>query len=701
MEGGLRVRSAYQTPITIKDVLERVHRHDYVLPAIQREFVWEPDQICRLFDSLLRGYPIGTFLLWNVQAATAAQFQFYDVVRDYHELKNPHSSRVSFPQPRDVVAILDGQQRLTSLNIGLCGSYAEKLPRKRANNPDAYPPKRLRLDLCHVGAEDDDLKYRLAFLTDHEVARSQPDAHWFTVASVLDIKDAGPAVFGYVQQAGLGSHPTAFHTLAMLHQIVHADGLISFYLEDSQDLDKVLDIFIRVNSGGTVLSKSDLLLSVATAQFRHLDAREGVHGLVDDLNAVGHGFSISKDLVLKAGLVLSGVSDIGFKVQNFTAVNIRALEEAWPRIDHALRLATRLLASFGFSASTLKANSVLIPVAYYLHVRGHDERYLTHAAWREDREALRVWVIRSLVKPGIWGSGLDGLIRVLRAAIDETTGPFPVKALEQAMAPQGKSLLIDNALLDDLPEILYRDKRLFPVLSLLYPGIDARNEFHVDHVFPKSMFTPTRLRAAGVPDHLHDDYRSRFDRMPNLQLLEGSVNEAKRNRMPADWARTRFPDPAARDGWLASHDLYDLPVDLDGFLDFYEARRKRMQTRLGEILGVHAKTPAPVVAESSDHQDRFSRRPTGLYPATRTSFDEGLSDLLRQGAISPGTMLAGKYRGKIYTIEVCADGRTEAAGIVFDSLSQAARELTGQVAVNGWKFWKLSDGTEIGHLRAR
>lgn len=246
------MKSAYQTPITIKEVLERVHRHDYVLPAIQREFVWEQEQICRLFDSLLRGYPIGTFLFWNVQAATASEFQFYDVVREYHELKNPHSPRVTFPQPRDVVAILDGQQRLTSLNIGLCGSYAEKLPRKRASSLDAYPPKRLRLDLCHLGTDEDDTLFRLAFLTDVEASRPGIDAHWFTVANVLDVPDAGPAVFSYVQNAGLASHLTAFHTLAKLQQVVHEDGLVSFYLEESQELDKVLDIFIRVNSGGTV-----------------------------------------------------------------------------------------------------------------------------------------------------------------------------------------------------------------------------------------------------------------------------------------------------------------------------------------------------------------------------------------------------------------------------------------------------------------
>ena len=58
---------AFQTPITISDALERIHKRQYALPAIQREFVWSQEQICALFDSLMRGYPIGAFLFWEVK----------------------------------------------------------------------------------------------------------------------------------------------------------------------------------------------------------------------------------------------------------------------------------------------------------------------------------------------------------------------------------------------------------------------------------------------------------------------------------------------------------------------------------------------------------------------------------------------------------------------------------------------------------
>ena len=93
-------------------------------------------------------------------------------------------------------------------------------------------------------------------------------------------------------------------TLFKLHNIIHEKGTISYYQEKSQLLDKVLNIFIRINSGGTILSYSDLLLSIATAQWETKDAREEIISFVDEINSIGDGFNFNKDFVLKSCLVL-------------------------------------------------------------------------------------------------------------------------------------------------------------------------------------------------------------------------------------------------------------------------------------------------------------------------------------------------------------------------------------------------------------
>jgi hypothetical protein len=195
----------------------------------------------------------------------------------------------------------------------------------------------------------------------------------------------------------------------------------------------VLNVFIRVNSGGTVLNHSDLLLSIATSQWKELDAREAVHGLVDELNGIGQGFSFDKDMILKSGLMLNDIPSVAFQVRNFNTSNMSKLEASWDRVAEALRQTVRLLADFGFSERTLSARSVVIPVAYYLYKRQVPESYFTHDSQAADRAAIRTWVTRSLIKPGVWGSGLDQLLVVLRHVIAEHGADrFPAAELEGA-----------------------------------------------------------------------------------------------------------------------------------------------------------------------------------------------------------------------------------------------------------------------------
>lgn len=578
----------FQAPITIEKVLNGVQAREYVLPAIQREFVWGTDQIATLFDSLMRGYPIGSFLLWKVEATRADDYVFYDFIRDYHELNHPYAETVKIPHGQGTVAILDGQQRLTSLNIGLFGSHAERLPRRWKGIPENYPEKHLYLAIDAKHRDEElGLEYDLRFLTPKEAAPKdgEPD-RWFPVRDVLKFGDAGPSLYEEMERRGLvGSQ--AFHILNDLYQAVRVREVVNYYLEESQDPDKVLDIFVRVNSAGTVLSYSDLLLSMATNQWQERDARKEVRSLVDDVNDVGSGFSFSKDRLLKAGLVLIDVSDIAFKVSNFTSTNMAKLEKEWDDVRGAILLAARLLASFGFSDRNLTADSVITPLAYYVKQRGLGTTYLESSHHSKDREAMRAWVTRSLVKRGVWGSGLDTLLGRLRDELREHgLNGFPRAQLEKAMASLGKPLSLDEAEIDELLELKYGARRSFPVLSMLYPGLDLTKQFHEDHVFPRSKFTRKRLKDAGIPDGEIDDYMKRVDQLPNLQLLPGGPNIEKSDMSPADWVEgPHFPTDEKRSTYLQENDLDGLPLELSRFLAFFEGRRVRMRQRLVTKLG--------------------------------------------------------------------------------------------------------------------
>lgn len=314
---------------------------------------------------------------------------------------------------------------------------------------------------------------------------------------ILDMK-GGPGMHKSLVSKGLGGDSDAFERLDRLHRAIHSDAVIHSYLEENQDLDHVLDVFIRVNSGGTVLSFSDLLLSIATAEWDDTDARETIHGLVDELNQTGRGFGFSKDFVLKAGLMLADIASVGFRVTNFNKVNMQVLRECWPKVAQALRLAARLVADFGFSRDNLTADSPLLFIAYYLYRRDVAESYLSATAQREDRAAIRSWLVRSLLKPGVWGSGLDASLTALRTVIKS----------------------------------------------------------HGSTTWPS--------------DEL---------------VLDGPLNQAKSDLLPADWVGSQYPTAGARAAYLERHDLGEFPPGMPGFPDFFAARRRLMRDRLRALLG--------------------------------------------------------------------------------------------------------------------
>ena len=576
---------SYQTPVTIANTLDRIERHEIVLPAIQREFVWQPEQIYALFDSLMQGYPFGTFLFWKVNHEYNNRYQFYDFVLNYHERDRPHCPKIGEMPNRDVVAVLDGQQRLTALNIGLRGSLARKLPYKRWNNSDAFPTRYLHLDLLWTPDDDDDvgMRYRFEFLTRDQA--NERAGCWFPVADVLALANGGPAMTSWLGGRDLGDHPLEepHEVLFRLFEVVRNLQVVSFYVERSQELEKVLQIFIRTNSGGTVLSYSDLLLSVAVAQWTS-NAREEIQQIVDDLNNIGMGFAFSKDWVLKAGLMLSDIGSVGFKVDNFNRVNMEIFERRWQSIKEALTLTVELVSSFGFCSATLRADSALLPIAYYLYAKGADGRYLAERASAADRENIRQWLIASLLKPsGVWGSGLDTLLTALREVIRQSHGSFPTLEMREVMRLRGRPLTFDSDEIDDLTEMRFGDVRTFSLLSLVFRHLDLRQHFHIDHVFPKSRFAPGRLRAAGIPDEEIDDLRDCADRLPNLQLLEGHENLQKRAALPGEWLQAFSTEELGR-AYAATHLLGGVPERIDGFKSFYEARRRLLKKRITRLL---------------------------------------------------------------------------------------------------------------------
>lgn len=588
---------------TVEDVLKRIFTQEYLMPAIQREFVWNTDKIVGLFDSLLRGYPVGSFLFWNVEPSTAEDYVFYGFLRDYHEKDSPYATKQKVPTGQGTIAILDGQQRLTSLNIGLYGSHATKRLWGRRDSAHAYPVKRLYLNLVDSPPENEELglMYDLRFLARDEAmpAEGAPD-RWFLVGDVLKLEDDPVAYMDAVADRGISDVREGVRRLTTLYAAIRKTSSMNYYLVEDQQPDRVLEIFIRINSAGQELSKSDLLLSMATNQWStEPGAREEVRSLVSELN--DRGFNFSKDFVLKAALMMVGV-DVRFEVSNITRANIEKIETSWQQIRAALLLTVDVLKHGGFSAPSLSANNAALVLAYYLYKRSATDSYLDSSHTSSDRESVLRWLTRSLLKQGVWGSNPDTLLTRLRAAIDQTgtASGFPVSALESAMAALGKALSFDEAEIEELLASQYGGRGTFGLLSLLYPGLDLSKTFHEDHIFPKSLFNSKALQAAGVPLDDIPRYLESYNSLPNLQLLTGTRNTEKLAMLPADWVRDHFDSDDKRWTYLQENNLDGLSLELSDFLAFVEARRNRTRDRLGKVLGLAIANPTMTQPTSAD-----------------------------------------------------------------------------------------------------
>lgn len=601
---------SYQGPITIRESIQRIQTHELVLPAIQREFVWQPWQIEQLFDSLLLGYPISTFLFWQVKPKTVGEFQWYDFLSYYHERDHRHNQKAVLPIGQGVMAVLDGQQRLTSLYLGLCGSYAQKMPYKQWNNDDAFPKKKLYVNLLS-DSPNLERTYDFRFLTGGESKATQlkgEPCHWFLVGKVLEMPDI-TGVIDYIMEHDLANTSLyskeqgqrARNTLSRLWQGIHSDKAVSYYEERADELDKVLQIFIRINSGGTKLSYSDLLLSIATAEWKEGNARELIHGFVDKLNSIGNGFRFDKDFVLKSCLVLADLSDVRFRVDNFSKVNMEVIQERWPRIESALRAAVELLHEFGYSGETLTATNAVVPIAYYLLTNNYSSTIVTAPAREDDRLRIRQWLARVLVKR-TFGGQPDSLYGPLRRLIQDSPGKFPLEAIVEYYRGRRKSISFSKDELDNLLGMHYGHPLTLSILTLLYLNrLNGSFRYHVDHMHPKSKFRKADIEAAGILDaEKIEEVQNSLNLLPNLQLLEAGANIGKSDATLADWLKLKGGHQAA---YEIQHFVPTTAADFSEFLAFYEARHKLMRQELAQVLGVDlsgAEVPEPEMEVEAD-----------------------------------------------------------------------------------------------------
>ena len=580
------IMAGFQSPITIAQAIERIHRNEYLLPAFQRDFVWSAEQIEKLFDSLMKGYPISSMLFWKVKGGTKTDFRFYKFLSAFIQYHRICNDPIPTDNINDFYAVLDGQQRLTSLYIGLCGSYAYKDYRKRWDYSEYnFPTRHLYFNISRkYTQEESDREFIFSFV-DKNISKEKDlfidksNEKWFRVGKILALhQDYNYGIDEFAEDNNIDKESKRL--LRLLDNVIHTKLNINFYEEDEQKPDKAVNIFIRINSGGTALSFSDILMSIAIANCKQMDAKTEIKNLVEHVRS--KGFNISHDFILKSFLYLYH-KDVRSLITSFNLGFIELVENNWTRIRDAVSNLFDLLRSFGLTDFTMTSYNAAMPILYYLYHKDIYQDFYKKMGNREDCEIIKKWLFSILLRRAFGASADSVLAQSRRAYTTDITGSYIKETVTLFPATEINSEIrkLSDVGDDFIEDLLYsqKDSRYsFPILAMMYPNLDYRNNnFHQDHLHPASAYNV--LEEKDKEKYGWQVYNS----ILNLQMLDANENESKNAKPLEKWVSEQTRNKDMRK-FMEDHLIPDTDLSLSNFSDFIEKRKAMLVQRIRKMI---------------------------------------------------------------------------------------------------------------------
>ena len=508
--------------ISIKKLVKEINEK-YFLPEIQREFIWDKDKskfedkLYDLFDSIMRGYPIGTLLFWDVKYSNLIEDNITVLkILDNSNRDSEIIEKDNFKE-KPINLVLDGQQRMTILNLAFKGVFEDEYRKKKRK-------RNLYLNLLSKpdnSKEINERAYEFKILESNEDYFSEKDKLWWKVKKIIDEKfSLYKEPDRLAEKFNLDNSKETIGTNLDVLQKAITNENISFYIIESDKSDEeALEIFVRVNSGGVALTYSDLLFSKIKQYWKKgeskIDAREDFKDFLNEINK--DRFAFNNDFILKASLVLIE-KDIRYRVKNFDKNNVGLIKNNWEKIKDSIRVVVEFLNQIGINdKKALRSNNALIPMIYYIYKKGLKEIDNT----QKDFDILRKYLYTVLLN-GVFGGQADSLLSDSREVIKEDKIKlFPIEALFKKFIKRNKIIRRENELLELLNEVRYNTDRSKLILNIIYKN-RLQVGFQEDHMFPRT-------------DMLKKYDKVIVDNIANVQPLGKFTNNSKNNKKFKEW----------------------------------------------------------------------------------------------------------------------------------------------------------------------
>jgi len=566
--------------MSILGLLNQIRNQEIVLPNIQREFVWSEEKIYKLMDSIMRGYPIGIILMWetynNIRYRKFSQSSTEEA--DFSFFSNENNDRITL--------VLDGQQRLQSLYISLYGTY---------------DGKSLYLNL--LSGEDKDntaeIAYEFRFLKNSEMENENQESEmqfsklenddpdtdfekWYykPVSDVFNMsyEERAELIDALANRLNLDRSEKMIvdRNLNFLKDNLTSNEIIlrqsvldqnkALKAKDRKTIHDILEIFVRVNTEGTRLTRSDLIFSMLKLNWQ--DAALDLPRFVEKINE-GNTFNFNKDFVIKC---LFSVSDFGPKYDIDILrkkSNVEIVEKNYGTCCKAICACIDFVRQQCWinSRRVLPGINLLIPFVYYF--------------FNLPEQKIKVQDIPNLRKFFYFAAFTKVFTRWSDARIKQYTRDYlrPIFQKNEYAFPFERSMdyirrknygfegLTDGLLNSSLHLGLNLIQHNFDINYL-----DPSNEPERDHIFPRS-----ELMERKFPE-------SEIDFYANYWYLPRSVNRNKSNKTPKAFMKENNISLKDLENVFIDPDL----LDYQFYLEFIQSRAARIREYISSQLELNS-----------------------------------------------------------------------------------------------------------------
>lgn len=546
---------------TIYDVLQGIKNAKYVMPAFQRQYVWNMEQIEKLWDSILCNYPISTFLFWHLDETNTTRDTYFCTFMKQMVFKSskkePSSENYSI-QTVDIsisdTAVIDGQQRLTSLYLSLFGDVQMSGKGKSKFTSKLY----VELDESKVDTDSDEVSSKTyGFEFTNKIANLSPTR--FEIRKLLNPEFKNKetrdnAVSDAIKAVPKDSHEYAKNILSELCSKIYDEKIIRYSEIFGMKQDDALEMFVRFNDGGKPLKKSDITMAIFDVYWPIAKSEFG-YLLQGDYRNYG------TDFIVRTALMLYG--DVSKSCIDRTVAD--SLKNHWDKFKRNLDDLKIVLEKLNMFVDDFSSRwNVVLPVIFLIDRNPDFMGYI---------DGIRCYLFRAMFFL-YFQNGTTSKLSKLRNAIAE----FDF-TLSEDLLNQIPELTVNEQKLEDIVNA-EKGKLTNIVLTALYKRTFGKS-YDQDHLHPYSNFD--KETPIGVSDEQWREWHRKRNRLPNLQLLDKFSNQFKSDMPLIDFYNS-IPEEEQNDFKKTSFIPDDISLEIKDFGEFYEKRKSILKEGIRNLL---------------------------------------------------------------------------------------------------------------------